>query len=205
MCHQIYFLLQSFRSRRISAAQQGENRAGSCSNTRSFLLLLSAENARADGRRWRTQAAGASPDAALAKLPWAQMARPSASTRDTTTQTCKSPDSRRHTSARSSAQPRGLKCARTQRPHQIGHEIKCYIKSALIPDPFNPVVAALRDQNKNSNCVHSSARLCLCVAATREAEAPRPTTLPPFPPYLRSPALQMKAQSSRSNSGTGQV
>lgn len=31
-----------------------------------------------------------------------------------------------------------------------------------------------------------------------EAEAPRPTALPPFPPYLRSPALQMKAQSSKS-------
>lgn len=35
---------------------------------------------RADGRHWRTQAAGASPDAALAKLLRAQMARSSAST-----------------------------------------------------------------------------------------------------------------------------
>lgn len=114
----------------------------------------------------------------------------------------KAPDSRRHTSARSSAQPRGLK-VHAQRPHQIGHEIKCYIKSALIPDPFNPGVAALRDPNKNSNCVHSSV-LRACVCAWRcEAEAPRPTTLPPFPPYLRSPALQMKAQSSRSTLCTG--
>lgn len=85
-------------SRRISGAQQGENRAGSCSNTGSFLPVLSAENA--PGRRQALEDAGcwSLSRRCLAKLLRAQMARSSASTQQH--KHVKAADSRWHTSAR---------------------------------------------------------------------------------------------------------
>lgn len=61
---------------------------------RSFLSCLGEVNVRADGRSWRTLAAGAAPVAALAKVLQAQMAQSSLNIHTHTHIHVKAPDGR---------------------------------------------------------------------------------------------------------------
>lgn len=141
MSHQIYFL-QSSRPGGLVELSRGRTEQEAAPTRAASCRFSAPRTRRADGRHWRTQAAGASPDAAWQSYcgrRWLGRQRAHNNTKPLTAD-----DTRAH--ARSSARaPQTEMCARTlartQRPHQIGHEIKCYIKSTLIPDPFNPVVA----------------------------------------------------------------